>query len=115
MNSYGEHFRFTIWGQSHGPAVGVTMEGLPAGFAIDFDELQRFLDRRAPGQAGTTPRKEADRPEFVSGLANGVTCGAPVTALHRVRIGDLPLDEALAPGEFRALTEAEIAAALADT
>ena len=62
MNSYGEHFRFTIWGQSHGPAVGVTMEGLPAGFAIDFDELQRFLDRRAPGQAGTTPRKEADRP-----------------------------------------------------
>ena len=91
MNSYGEHFRFTIWGQSHGPAVGVTMEGLPAGFSIDFEALQRFLDRRAPGQAGTTPRKEADRPEFVSGLANGVTCGAPVTALIRnenTRSGD---------------------------
>ena len=91
MNAYGDRFRFTIWGQSHGPAVGVTMEGLPAGFAIDFEELQRFLDRRAPGQAGATPRKEADRPEFLSGLVGGVTCGAPVTALIRnenTRSGD---------------------------
>ena len=91
MNAYGNRFRFTIWGQSHGPAVGVTMEGLPAGFAIDFEELQRFLDRRAPGQAGATPRKEADRPEFLSGLVGGVTCGAPVTALIRnenTRSGD---------------------------
>ncbi len=83
MNSFGTHFRFTIWGQSHAPAIGVSMEGLPAGFRIDFAKLQRFLDRRAPGQRGTTPRKEADRPEFVSGLVDGVTCGAPVTALIR--------------------------------
>ena len=91
MNAYGDRFRFTIWGQSHGPAIGVTMEGLPAGFAIDFEALQRFLDRRAPGQAGSTPRKEADRPEFLSGLTDGVTCGAPVTALIRnenTRSGD---------------------------
>ena len=82
-NTYGNRFRFTIFGQSHGPAIGVTMEGLPAGIRIDFEKLQAFLDRRAPGQRGTTPRKEADRPEFVAGLADGVTCGAPVTAIIR--------------------------------
>ena len=90
-NTCGNAFRFTIFGQSHGPAIGVTMEGLPAGIKIDFEQLQKFLDRRAPGQKGTTPRKEADRPEFVSGLADGVTCGAPVTAIIRnenTRSGD---------------------------
>ena len=90
-NTYGNRFRFTIFGQSHGPAIGVTMEGLPAGIRIDFEKLQAFLDRRAPGQRGTTPRKEADRPEFVAGLADGVTCGAPVTAVIRnenTRSGD---------------------------
>lgn len=90
-NSYGNAFRFTIWGQSHAAAIGVTMEGLPAGIRIDFDALQRFLNRRAPGQRGATPRKESDRPEFVSGLVDGVTCGAPVTAMIRnenTRSGD---------------------------
>ena len=90
-NTYGNRFRFTIFGQSHGPAIGVTMEGLPAGIRIDLEKLQSFLDRRAPGQKGTTPRKEADRPEFVAGLADGVTCGAPVTAMIRnenTRSGD---------------------------
>ena len=83
-NSYGNRFRFTIFGQSHAPAIGVTMEGLPSGFAIDFAALQAFLDRRAPGRIfGTTARKEADQPEFVSGLCGNVTCGAPVTALIR--------------------------------
>ena len=90
-NTFGHHFRFTIWGQSHAPAIGVTMEGLPAGTAIDFERLQRFMDRRAPGAKGTTPRKEADRPEFVAGLVDGITCGAPVTAIiynQNVRRGD---------------------------
>ncbi|MBE6932444.1 MAG: chorismate synthase [Ruminococcaceae bacterium] len=90
-NTFGNRFRFTIWGQSHAPAIGVTMEGLPAGTAIDFDRLQRFMDRRAPGAKGTTPRKEADRPEFVAGLVDGITCGAPVTAIiynQNVRRGD---------------------------
>ena len=90
-NTYGNRFRFTIFGQSHGPAIGVTMEGLPAGTEIDFDELQLFLDRRAPGQKGTTPRKETDRPDFLTGLTNGITCGAPVTAIIRnenTRSGD---------------------------
>ena len=90
-NTCGNVFRFTIFGQSHGPAIGVTMEGLPAGTVIDMEKLQRFLDRRAPGQKGTTPRKEADKPDFVAGLVNGQTCGAPVTAVIRnenTRSGD---------------------------
>ena len=90
-NTCGNVFRFTIFGQSHASAIGVTMEGLPAGIRIDFEKLQRFLDRRAPGQKGTTPRKEADRPEFIAGLVDGVTCGAPVTAIIRnenTRSGD---------------------------
>ena len=49
-NSIGNIFRFTIWGQSHAPAIGVTMEGLPAGIKIDQEKLQSFLDRRRPGQ-----------------------------------------------------------------
>ena len=81
-STYGERFRFTIFGQSHSAAIGVTMEGLPAGIAIDLDRLQAFLDRRAPGNSPTaTARKEPDRPKFVSGLVGNVTCGAPLTAL----------------------------------
>ena len=69
MSQYGEHLRLTIFGQSHAPAIGMTLEGLPAGEAIDMEALQAFLNRRAPGQnAWSTPRKEADAPEFLSGL-----------------------------------------------
>lgn len=82
-NTFGTRFRFTIWGQSHGSAIGVTMEGLPAGWRPDSAKLQAFLDRRAPGRPGTTARAEADIPEFVAGLVRGVTCGAPVTAIIR--------------------------------
>lgn len=79
---YGENFRFTIFGQSHSPAIGVTMEGIPAGHPIHFGELQEFLHRRAPGHSPTaTARKEADVPTFISGLVNGITCGAPITAI----------------------------------
>lgn len=83
-STYGERFRFTVFGQSHSPAIGVTMEGIPAGFAIDMDKLQAFLDRRAPGKSPTaTARKEADQPEFLSGLVGNVTCGTPITAIIR--------------------------------
>ncbi|MDO4974254.1 MAG: chorismate synthase [Eubacteriales bacterium] len=86
-SSYGENIRLTIFGQSHSPAIGVTIEGLPAGEEIDLEALQRFLARRAPGQnAWSTARREADEPEFVSGLTGSVTCGAPLTAL--IRNGD---------------------------
>lgn len=81
-SSYGENVRFTLFGQSHGPAVGVTIEGIPAGFPIDLEALQAFLNRRAPGRSPTaTARREGDRPEFLSGLVGNVTCGAPLTAV----------------------------------
>ncbi len=81
-NSFGSLYRFTIWGQSHAPAIGVTVEGLPAGFAPDMEKLTAFLARRAPGNGPfSTTRKEADTPEILSGLADGVTCGAPLTAV----------------------------------
>ena len=67
-----------IFGESHAPEIGVEMDGVPAGTRIDLDELQAFLDRRAPGngQGGlSTPRREPDRPEFTAGLADGVADG----------------------------------------
>lgn len=83
-SSYGKEWRITIFGQSHSPAIGVTMEGLPSGFQIDEAELERFLNRRKPGRnAYSTPRQEADLPEFLSGLKNGRTCGAPLVAVIR--------------------------------
>lgn len=82
--SYGENIQVTIFGQSHAPAIGVTIDGLPAGEEIDLDELRAFLSRRAPGNnAWSTPRKEADKPEIQCGMANGKTCGAPLTAIIR--------------------------------
>ena len=83
-SSYGENLRLTIFGQSHSPAIGMTLEGLPAGTEIDMDTLHAFLARRAPGQnAWSTARKEADLPEFISGLKGNVTCGVPLTAIIR--------------------------------
>ena len=79
---HGEVLELSIFGQSHSPAIGVTLSGLPAGLAIDMEELSRFLRRRAPGQnEWSTPRKEADAPEFLSGLVKNVTCGAPLCAV----------------------------------
>lgn len=83
MNStYHGNISFTIFGQSHSPAIGVTVEGLPAGFAPDFEALSRFMARRAPGRNDySTPRREDDIPEFLSGLQDGKLCGAPLTAI----------------------------------
>ena len=83
-NIYGKNIKISIFGQSHSSAIGVTVDGLPAGFAIDADELNAFMRRRMPGQhAYSTKRAELDEPEFISGLVNGVTCGAPLTAIIR--------------------------------
>lgn len=79
----GRKLTVTVFGQSHAEAIGVVVDGLPAGLRIDMEELQAFLQRRAAGGPFATTRKEADVPEFVSGLVDGVTCGAPVTALIR--------------------------------
>lgn len=81
-NTIGSCFKITIFGQSHAPSIGVTIEGLPSGIAIDMEKLQSFMDRRAPGRdAYSTARKESDTPVFLSGLVDGVTCGSPVTAV----------------------------------
>ncbi len=83
-SSFGNALKLQIFGQSHAPAIGMTLEGFPIGFLPDFEELNAFLARRAPGQgAYATARKEADAPEFVSGLVDGHTCGAPITAIIR--------------------------------
>lgn len=91
-SSYGENLRFGIFGQSHSAAIGVTIEGIPAGEKIDMAELGRFLARRAPGQSAlSTARREPDIPEFLSGIKNDATCGAPITAIIRntdTRSGD---------------------------
>jgi len=81
-STYGENLKLSIFGQSHGAAIGMTLDGIPAGLPVDTDALQIFLNRRAPGQNDwSTPRKEADRPEFLSGILDGFTCGAPIANL----------------------------------
>lgn len=83
-SSYGENIKLTIFGQSHSEAIGMTLEGIPAGSAVDMEALRAFLKRRAPGNSPlSTPRKEADEPEFLSGLKDDVTCGAPICAVIR--------------------------------
>ena len=91
-STFGSNLRISIFGQSHSEAIGVVIDGLPAGIAIDTERLWAFLRRRAPGQGRhTTPRREPDKPELVSGVVDGVTCGAPLCALIRntdIRSGD---------------------------
>lgn len=81
-STYGEQLKLSIFGQSHGPAIGMSLDGIPAGLPVDFEKLQQFLKRRAPGQQDhATPRREDDRPEFLSGIVDGYTCGAPIAAI----------------------------------
>ena len=81
-SEFGRTLRVGVFGQSHGAAIGVSIDGLPAGERIDLAELQAFLDRRKPGKSPlSTARKEADAPEFLSGLRDGVTCGSPLCAV----------------------------------
>ena len=78
-SDFGKTLRVGVFGESHGAAIGVTVDGLPAGERIDMDELQAFLDRRRPGKNPlSTMRRETDVPEFLSGLRDGVTCGTPL-------------------------------------
>lgn len=79
MNSWGNRFRVTLWGESHGAQVGVTIDGVPAGIALAESDFEADLARRRAGAAGTTPRKESDAPHIVSGIYRGFTTGAPLT------------------------------------
>ena len=80
--SFGEKFKVTVFGQSHSEAIGVVVDGVPAGVRLNVDKIAAFLQRRAPGNAAfSTKRKEVDAPKIVSGLVDGMTCGAPICAL----------------------------------
>jgi len=91
-STYGEKIKLSIFGQSHGAAIGMTLDGIPAGLPVDTEILQEFLNRRAPGQNSfSTPRREEDRPEFLAGILSGFTCGAPIAAVihnKNTRSGD---------------------------
>ena len=83
-STYGENLKLSIFGQSHGAAIGMVLDGIPAGLPVNAEELQTFLNRRAPGQNDwSTPRREEDRPEFLGGILDGFTCGAPIAAMIR--------------------------------
>lgn len=91
-STVGNVLKLSIFGESHSPAIGCSLDGLPAGIPIDLDILQDFLERRAPGRSKTaTERREADVPEILSGIHEGVTDGAPFAAIIRnanTRSGD---------------------------
>ncbi len=79
---YGQYLKLSIFGQSHGRAVGMTLDNIPTGLPVDAEALQAFLRRRAPATSPlTTARAEADILEFLSGVLDGHTCGAPITAV----------------------------------
>ena len=83
-SSYGNVFRITTWGESHGAALGVVVDGCPSGLALDTEDIQTYLNRRKPGQTKiATPRKEADSVEIQSGIFEGRTTGTPISMLVR--------------------------------
>ncbi len=81
MNSFGRIFRVTIFGESHGPMIGVTIDCVPAGISLNKEDFYADIERRKAGAAGTTPRKEEDEPKIISGVFNDFTTGAPLTIL----------------------------------
>lgn len=91
-STFGKNLKVSIFGESHGEAIGCVIDGFPSGLAIDFAALDAFMARRAPGHApGSTPRTEADTPEILSGVLHGVTEGTPIAATIRnsnTRSGD---------------------------
>ena len=81
-SSFGKIFKLTTWGESHGPALGVVIEGCPAGIPLALEEIQLELDRRRVGQSKvTTPRGEKDAAEILSGVFEGITTGAPISLI----------------------------------
>ncbi|MCX6683355.1 MAG: chorismate synthase [Methanoregula sp.] len=92
MNTFGRNFRITTFGESHGVAVGVVVDGCPAGIRLAEQDIQPFLDRRRPGTSPlTSPRQEKDRIEILSGIFEGITTGIPIAMIVRnedTRSGD---------------------------
>ncbi len=83
MNSFGRIFRVHIFGESHGPFVGINIDGCPPGISISVNDFSEDIERRKPGAKGTTPRKEDDIPEIITGIFNEKTTGSPITILFR--------------------------------
>ena len=84
MNTFGRNFRITSFGESHGPAVGVVIDGCPAGIGLDGKDIQPLLDRRRPGTSPvTSARQENDTIEILSGVFEGTTTGAPIAMMVR--------------------------------
>ena len=81
-STFGKILRLSVFGQSHSAGIGFSLDGFPAGFPVDMEALSAFMSRRAPGKNEySTPRREKDIPEFISGIVDGVTCGAPIAAV----------------------------------
>ena len=98
MNTFGHNFRISIFGESHGEGIGAVLDGVPAGIPLCEDDFTEAIARRAPGAKGTTPRKESDRIEILSGVYNGQTTGAPLAYIFRnanTRSGDYSQFEAV--------------------
>jgi chorismate synthase len=103
MNTFGRNFRITTFGESHGVAVGVVIDGCPAGIKLEEKDIQPFLDRRRPGTSPlTSPRQEKDRIEILSGIFEGATTGTSIAMIVRnedIRPGDYDdLKEVFRPG-----------------
>lgn len=81
MNNFGRNFRISIFGESHGPKIGLVIDGTPPGMQLSKEDFADDLSRRKSGKPGTTPRVEGDLPEIVSGVYNGYTTGAPICIL----------------------------------
>jgi chorismate synthase len=81
MNSFGRIFRVSIYGESHGPSLGIILDGCPAGIPLEETDFDADIKRRNPSRAGTTARKEPDRPQLLSGVFGGQTTGAPIHVL----------------------------------
>lgn len=83
MNTFGRKFRVSIFGESHGELIGVVLDGVPAGLELSEQDFEHDIQRRKSGAKGTTPRKEEDVPQIVSGIFEGHTTGAPLTIVFR--------------------------------
>ena len=102
-NSFGKHFRITTWGESHGHSIGVVIDGCPAGIEIHLEKINAALKARAPGQSPyTSPRKETDQAEILSGIFEGKTTGAPIAIMIQNMNQDsskyTPIKNILRPG-----------------
>ena len=97
-SSFGTLFRITTWGESHGTAIGVVIDGCPAGLPLCETNIQAFLDRRRPGQSRyTTKRSESDQVEILSGVFEGRTTGTPIPFSYAIRISVPGIMEKLLP------------------